>query len=449
MSIRTGIAITIAVICLYFLYFFGLDRVGMLGPDEPRYAAIGRAMAATGDWISPRLWGQPWFEKPPLLYWMTAIGFKAGLGPELAPRLPVALLSVGFLVWFGFVLQKEFGRRAAFYAAVILGTSAGWLAYSHVAVTDLPLAAFFGAAMLLFLRQDKAGAMWYGSVLLGLAVLAKGLVPVVLFLPALWFYRRRAAVVLGVGVLAALPWYVLATARYGRPFLEELIWKQHFARFFTPALEHVQPVWYFVPVLLAGLFPWTPLTLLLFRKRLYMDARVRFLLAWLLFGFVLFSASRNKLPGYVLPLLPAAAALMGIALDQAKRVGWALAAAGALVWLTPAIADALPSALLSGATHVEYHIPAYCWLGALLTIGFVLSISRWNRVLAATTVAAGVTVAAVYVILTTMPVLDETVSARRFWRNNHPLACSDSLNRTFRYGLNYYEQREVPDCTGP
>ena len=84
---------------LFFLYFFGLTRTGLLGPDEPRYAAIGCAMASTGDWITPRLWGQPWFEKPALLYWMTAAGFKAGLGPDWAPRLPVALVSVAFLVY--------------------------------------------------------------------------------------------------------------------------------------------------------------------------------------------------------------------------------------------------------------------------------------------------------------------------------------------------------------
>ena len=61
---------------LVVLYFYGLTTTGLLGPDEPRYAAIGREMAISGDWVTPRLWGQPWFEKPALLYWMTAIGFR-------------------------------------------------------------------------------------------------------------------------------------------------------------------------------------------------------------------------------------------------------------------------------------------------------------------------------------------------------------------------------------
>ncbi|MBV9770083.1 MAG: glycosyltransferase family 39 protein [Bryobacterales bacterium] len=116
-------------IAIFFLYFFGLTRAGLLGPDEPRYAVIGRAMAETGDWITPRLWGQPWFEKPAFLYWMTAAGFKAGLGADWAPRLPVALVSVAFLLYFFAVLRREFGDRAGAYSAVILATSAGWLAY--------------------------------------------------------------------------------------------------------------------------------------------------------------------------------------------------------------------------------------------------------------------------------------------------------------------------------
>src|ERR1700683_5866073 len=100
-----------SIVGLFFLYFFGLTRTGLGGPDEPRYAAIGRAMAATGDWITPRLWGAPWFEKPAFLYWMTAAGFKAGLGADLAPRLPVAVLSVLLLGFFWVCLKLGWDRR--------------------------------------------------------------------------------------------------------------------------------------------------------------------------------------------------------------------------------------------------------------------------------------------------------------------------------------------------
>jgi 4-amino-4-deoxy-L-arabinose transferase-like glycosyltransferase len=327
----TRAAAILSAVGLFFLYFFGLTRAGLLGPDEPRYAAIGRAMAATGDWITPRLWGQPWFEKPALLYWMTAAGFKAGLGSDLAPRLPVALASVAFLIYFFVVLRREFGDRAAWYSAAILATSAGWLVYSHVAITDLPMSAAFAAAMLAIFYSPRASLL--AGVLLGLAVLAKGLVPLVLFIPALWFLRHRIrdlALTFAAAALIATPWYVLVTLRNGTPFLQDFFWKHHFDRFVSSTLLHGRPIWFYIPVLLAGLFPWTPMLVLLFNRRLYHDRRAQFLLAWFAWGFVFFSASRNKLPGYLLPLLPPLAALIGIALSEAARARILLAACGLL-----------------------------------------------------------------------------------------------------------------------
>jgi 4-amino-4-deoxy-L-arabinose transferase-like glycosyltransferase len=107
----------------YFLYFYHLDAAGLVGPDEPRYASISREMARSGDWVTPRLWGEPWFEKPPLLYWMGAAAFRLGLGPELAPRLPVAVLAVAFLAFFWWFVRREFGQSAAWTATLILGTT--------------------------------------------------------------------------------------------------------------------------------------------------------------------------------------------------------------------------------------------------------------------------------------------------------------------------------------
>src|SRR5438067_13602568 len=97
----------------YIIYFHALSGTGLLGPDEPRYASVAREMARSGDWITPRLFGTPWFEKPALLYWMTAAGFRAGLDTELAPRLPVAILALGFLVFYWWIMWREFGCRAA------------------------------------------------------------------------------------------------------------------------------------------------------------------------------------------------------------------------------------------------------------------------------------------------------------------------------------------------
>jgi len=259
-------------------------------------------MAQTGDWITPQLWGRAWFEKPPLLYWMTAIAFKTGLGEDLAPRLPVALASVAFLVYFFFVLRREFEERVALYATTILATSAGWLAYSHVAVPDLPMSVAFAASMLIVMRGSESGS-WNcltAGVLLGLAILAKGLVPLVLFLPAVWFRRRDWRYLLFVFLTAtavSAPWYVLVTLRNGAAFVNDFFWKQQFARFATGEFLHDRPFWFYAPVLLAGLFPWSPFLLLLFSKSIFKYRHAAFLLAWFASGFLFFSMSRGKLPG--------------------------------------------------------------------------------------------------------------------------------------------------------
>jgi 4-amino-4-deoxy-L-arabinose transferase-like glycosyltransferase len=444
---------------VYLLFFQGLSGVGLLGPDEPRYAAIGREMARSGDWITPRLWGEPWFEKPALIYWMGAAAFRLGLGPELAPRLPVALAGTAFLAFFFFALRREFGPRAAGFATAILGTSAGWIAFSHAAVADIPMSAAFGAAMLLclpWLDRGARGGLWAAGALLGVAVLAKGLVPLVLALPLAWMARRRLrdalhpAPVLAF-LLVAAPWYVLVGLRNGWPFFADFVVKHHLQRFVTGGLQHVQPFWFYVPVLLAGLFPWTPLLAPLFRRCLYTDARRRFLLLWLVFGFVFFSAATNKLPGYLLPLLPACAALMGIALDESKRPAWLLAVSGLLVGLLPAAVPVLPVALREGLSHANIALPG--WELALapvlaLAVGYLAAQGRRGSAVALVT--ALVACALVYTEQAAFPALDESVSARAFWNRNQGRAgqlCTGNMDRSWRYNLNYYAGSPVAPCS--
>jgi len=442
-------------LALYCLYLVGLGRSGLLGPDEPRYAAIGQQMARSGDLVMPVLWGKAWFEKPPLLYWMTAAASRLGLDTEVAPRLPVALLSVAFLLFFFAALRREFGARAALFATAILATSAGWLAYSHIAVTDLPLSATFAACMLLLMRPTISWRSAATSgILLGFAILAKGLVPLVLLAPALWFLRRNIraiAVILGAAVAIALPWYVAVSVRAGRVFFDEFIWKHHFARFASNALQHVQPWWYYVPVLVAGLAPWIPLAVLL-RRRTFLDSRARFLLAWFLWGLVFFSVSRNKLPGYILPLLPAAAALLGLALDSAQRAWIALAACATLVYLFPVAEYVLPIALVTGIRRagVQFPLMPLIPIVVLMIAAAVLELRR-HRLAATLLISGGVVVATLHFIAMSYPVLDRNVSARVAWRRVNGQSgrpCIASGGRDFRYGIDYYFGFEVPDCAG-
>ncbi len=440
-----------SIVAVFFLYFFGLTRTGLIGPDEARYAAIGRAMAATGDWITPRLWGQPWFEKPALLYWMMAAGFKLGLGPELAPRLPVALVSLAFLIYFFIVLRREFGDPAAWCASVILATSAGWLVYSHVAITDLPMSAALGAAMLTIFAANLRASLVAG-VLLGLAILAKGLVPLVLFIPALWFLRRRIrdlAILFAAALLVAAPWYILATLRNGAPFLEDFFWKHHFGRFLSSTLQHGQPIWFYIPILLVGVFPWVPMLVLLFNRQLYRDRRAQFLLAWFAWGFVFFSASRNKLPGYLLPLLPPMSALLGIAAAEVRarspKLMAVLAASAALLCLVPALSNALPQALAAGFSRTQFHLAAVWVLPALLVAILAAILEKTaHRECAVAAVAVLTVVAVVTIVWRVYPRIDLLLSGRA--THAESITCMPPVNRSQRYSIEYYAGRSLPDC---
>lgn len=448
-----AIASCLALWCLYFL---GLTRVGVLGPDEPRYAAIARAMAETGDWITPHLWGRPWFEKPALIYWMSALGFRAGLDPALAFRLPVALVSVSFLVVFFLLLRRDFGQRAAFFASMVLATSAGWVAYSHVGIPDLPMSAAFSIAMLAVMPATLTNRRVIAAgVFLGVAILAKGLVPLVLFLPAIWFLRRAPRALVAIIALAtavAMPWYALVASRNGSAFFSEFVVHQQFARFVSGEFLHVQPFWYYAPVLAAGLFPWTAFALLLFSKNLYRDGRTIFLAVWFAFGFIFFSASRGKLPHYLLPLLPPLAALMGIAIDRARErssaVLFAVAASALLLWLIPTAEDALSQALISGIRRAPIRFFTG-WLApaAVLAVGCAWLELRKHRPLALALIATCSTLLVVRIVWRDFPELDRTASARGFWtEKSQTIECIPHDRQFLRYGLEYYAGREFPDC---
>jgi 4-amino-4-deoxy-L-arabinose transferase-like glycosyltransferase len=453
----------LALPLLAILYLAGLSSSGMLGPDEPRYASVGREMARSGDWITPRLWGQPWFEKPALSYWMTGTGFRLGFSEDLAPRVPVALMSFAFLIFFQWILSREFGARAAWTATLILATSVAWLGCSYIGTTDLPMAAAFSAAMLLSLDWIETGSrrrLPLAAALMGVAVLAKGLVPLVLSLPLLWCGRRRwrdllRLPVAGAFLIVALPWYLLCYLHNGAIFLRTFFWEQHFERFTAGSLAHGQPFWFYAPVLAAALMPWTPGLLLLVRRALYHDARRRFLLLWLLFGLVFFSISKNKLPGYLLPLAPAAAALMGIALAEdlgdGKGARWVLPAAALCLIAIPAALPILPEALAAGLSRAP--LPSFQWtwlVPVALALGVYWLERRGHRAVALAIMAVAATAGATALKLIDLPATDRAYSARPLWREiaaRRDGVCVESLHRSWRYGLNYYSQTPLPDCS--
>ncbi|MGA2274529.1 MAG: glycosyltransferase family 39 protein [Bryobacteraceae bacterium] len=450
--------VALALLCL--VYFYRLDAAGVLGPDEPRYASIGREMARSGDWLTPRLWGQPWFEKPPLLYWMTGAAFRLGLGPDLAPRAPVVLCSVAFLVFFWWLLRREFGGSVAWLAGLIVATSTEWIGFSQVGVTDLPMVAAFTAALLLALPWVERGetrGLTAAGAFLGVAVLAKGLVPLALAAPLAWpAWKHRSGLARALPrlvlplVAVCLPWYGLCYFRNGPAFLTEFFLKHHFGRFASDVLQHREPWWFYLPVLAGALLPWTPVIFATIRRGFYRDPRRLFLLLVVLWGLLLFSASVNKLPGYVLPLVPACAILMALGVEETAWAPGLVALCALLLVSFPIAGSMLPGSLLAGLSRTPLPAFHWVWLAPLPVAAATWALANRQRRLAAVVcVACGAALGVLYLKRDVMPEVDRVASARPLWLRVSARAdrvCVEPIHRNWRYGLNYYSVVPLPDC---
>ena len=213
---------------------------------------------------------------------------------------------------------------------------------------------------------------------------------------------------------------------------------------------HGQPVWFYLPILVAGLLPWTPLLGLMARRKVYRDRHRLFFAAWVLFVFVLFSIFVNKLPGYILPLLPAAAALMALALDEVLDARVWLAACAALLVAFPITAQVLPAAVLNGLSRAPRPVFQAVWLApvAVALLAWLLE-ARGKRVAAVLAVAAGAAMGIGYLKTLATPELDRGVSARGLWLEIGSRAsevCIGNVKRDWVYGLNYYSITPLPDC---
>jgi len=310
------------------VWFSGLEFRGLFMPDEGRYASIAREMLDSGDWITPRLNGLKYFEKPPLQYWATAGAFALFGVDEWSARLWPALTGFLGILFTAFAGSRLVPRAFWPPAVLVVAGSWGYFLGGQFLTLDMSLTFFLTAAILSFLlgrREGVSASAERGWVMLawaaaGCAVLSKGVVGVVLPSLALlayvalerdWSLLRRLHWVPGLCVIGAivLPWFVLVQLR-NPEFLRFFFIHEHFERFLLPQHHRPGPWWYFVPVLLIGLMPWTPSVLAVFTRAWNAPAPRefnvdRFLLVWTAAVVVFFSASHSKLPGYVLPAFPA------------------------------------------------------------------------------------------------------------------------------------------------
>jgi 4-amino-4-deoxy-L-arabinose transferase-like glycosyltransferase len=324
------IIIAVLAAACYVLFFYALGDIGLIGPDEPRYAAVAREMVATGDYITPRLYGTPWFEKPPLMYWLASIGYLIFGVNEAGARFPsafTATLIIFLVYWCGRTLWD---RTIGFLAALVLASSIGFFAFARAASMDMPLTACLTMALVFFLAGFNDATpqrrYWFYAFYasMGLGVLAKG--PVAVLLPVLsfagfLFLRGKWGDLktwypkgLWITAAIALPWYVLCTIANGWEFIQVFIINQNLQRFTSTIHGHQRPFYFFIPVLLLLTFPWTFLLISAMRRRLGRNDHV--LLWWAIVPFVFFSLSGSKLPGYILPIVPPLALLVAKELVQ-------------------------------------------------------------------------------------------------------------------------------------
>ncbi len=332
------------------LFFYRLGAPALMDPDEGRYAEIAREFFVRGDWLIPHLNLLPYLEKPPLVYWLTALSFKALGATEAAARLPSAVSALA-----GVFLAYALGRRLwgpgpGVLGAMVLARTAGYVALGRILTLDMTFSLWLSLGIGLgYLALSRGqNRLWpWAYLALALAVLTKG--PVALVLAGLswglWALlvspppqpspnkgegaTRRVFLRLGClyqprgwALLAAitLPWFVYAQWRYPE-FFRFFILEQHFGRFLTPAI-HPEPLWYYLPVLLALLLPWAwllPWTLKSGER--WRDPDSRFLVIWAAVIVVFFSLSRGKLAPYILPALLPLALLVGQGLAQLTGAG--------------------------------------------------------------------------------------------------------------------------------
>ncbi len=328
----TGWSVVAALVGLTAFYMLGASTMVLSEPDEARCALIARHMVQSGDWLAPQLLDRPYFDKPPLYFWMLAGSVKAFGESEWALRLASAIVGAATVVLTGLLAGQFFGRGAGWIAGATLAVSVAGVMGAHVIRMDLLLAMWVTAALLCWSRGcllERRGG-WYVLmyVCMAMGCLTKG--PVAILLPGLIIglylllsggWRgipgqiRRMRPVLGVLIIGVLygSWVGYMTWRYPE-YPREFFLKQNLDRMAGSGLDAAAP-WYIIPgAFVGGLMPWSLLVGLASwdrRPRRGLPPAEKFLWIWGLTVLVFFTISKARMPNYVLPAFPSTFALLG------------------------------------------------------------------------------------------------------------------------------------------
>lgn len=312
----------VAALLVGVLLGFTASRSGLFDLDEGFYASAAAEMVRSGDYLTPRYAQKPFLEKPPLLYWCMAGFLRLGLSGEMAVRLPSVIAATLLLILVGWTGTR---RGAGVLAVAGLAFTPIFFGLGSLAYTDMLLTLFLAAALMLFWSSLTGGPAWLRgpmAVCLGLGTLTKGPVALVLFLliagitywkiPSVRHaYRKWWVEAAILYVLVALPWYYLIYKVHGSEFFSEFLLRQNLARFGGGDTAHAAPIYFYIPVVLLGLFPWS-LYLPWLGLRSRGDPFHRFCWIWIWVVLAFFSLSGSKLPSYILPAFPAVALLLPI-----------------------------------------------------------------------------------------------------------------------------------------
>lgn len=413
------------------LLIFRLGQIPLLGPDEPRYARVAVEMARAHEWVRPTLGGEPWLEKPALYYWLAGLGYRVIGENEWAARLPAVLAALLMTGFTGLLGARLFGAGVGRTAMIILATSPLVFGYARAATMDMLVAAFITGSSALFILaalgiagRSAVPAAW---VLMGAAALAKG--PIGILIPigvavalGLWLRRFSLAKVVtplsvALLILVAGPWFFAIYVDQGRHFVEVFLLNHNLERFTSTIHNHPGPFYYYLPVLLLGVFPWTVLVIPAAPAFVETGREERAaLLAWLLVPLALFSAAGSKLPGYILPCLPPFAIILALSardIRSGARPG-ALRAAGLLGLVVSA---ALVALVIRGAQAGEVWgraalVPTSWALASAFGIARAFDRARRQGLRVLTIAAAGLLL---LVTLVAPPVLSALQSGRRLF----------------------------------
>ena len=397
MSIRWFFLIFCAIV-LYLTLFYQLGNLAFIGADEPRYARIAEEMNLRSDYLTPTLNSRPWLEKPPLLYWLAAASFQCFGVSEWAARLPVALLAVLTTLLVGLLALHLAGWWAALFTVLILPTSGLFFIYGRAASMDMPLTAMLTAAAISGFWATRSKAAWWGlsgGAALALAALAKGPVAIVLFGGVFLFYFCFRQKYLWswqqtlLGLLAffsvAVPWFWQVWLENGSNFVATFWINHHLARFLTDIHHHRQPFWYYLVILIFGFFPWVfflgSSLLRMWRSGLgWLKEESEpelFLWLWVAVPLLFFSLSESKLAGYILPVIPALALIVGLEWNRYLESDRTASRAMRIELMAAAATGLLVIGALTFGFHFNYGALAVGGLLALPLLGGMIS-TQWE-----------------------------------------------------------------------